>query len=79
MLPKSVLIDLKFLPGKREDNSKSLDFVYVPSHLHHMCFELLKNAMRATMERNGSGDNIPYIRALMCVGNEDLTIKVNLV
>ena len=33
---------------------KDLEFAYVPSHLHHMLFELLKNSLRAVVELYGS-------------------------
>ncbi|MBI4606897.1 MAG: pyruvate dehydrogenase kinase [Planctomycetes bacterium] len=53
-------------------------FTYVPSHLHHMIFELLKNSMRATVELHGADcDPLPEIRAVVAEGNEDVTIKIS--
>jgi len=31
-----------------------LTFPYIPSYFHHMLFELVKNSMRAVMERHGT-------------------------
>nr|XP_032833656.1 pyruvate dehydrogenase (acetyl-transferring) kinase isozyme 3, mitochondrial-like isoform X3 [Petromyzon marinus] len=50
--------------------------VYVPSHLFHMLFELLKNAVRATVEHHGESD-FPPVHVLITLGPEDLTIKVS--
>uniref|UniRef100_A0AAX7VQH2 Protein-serine/threonine kinase n=1 Tax=Astatotilapia calliptera TaxID=8154 RepID=A0AAX7VQH2_ASTCA len=51
--------------------------VYVPSHLYHMLFELFKNAMRATIETHESSRNLPPIKVMVSLGDEDLTIKVS--
>jgi pyruvate dehydrogenase kinase 2/3/4 len=55
-----------------------LAFTYVPSHLHHMLFELLKNSMRAVVEFHGHEcSNLPTIRVVVAEGREDLTIKIS--
>ncbi len=55
-----------------------LAFTYVPSHLHHMVFELLKNSMRAAVEFHGSEKlNLPMIRMVFAEGYEDVTIKIS--
>lgn len=36
------------LHGKQQ-----LSFSYVPGHLHHLLFEVLKNSMRAVAEKHG--------------------------
>jgi len=55
-----------------------LAFTYLPSHLHHMLFELLKNSMRAVAEFHGAtSSKLPSIRVVVAEGNEDVTIKVS--
>ncbi|XP_071242109.1 pyruvate dehydrogenase (acetyl-transferring) kinase isozyme 2, mitochondrial-like isoform X2 [Salvelinus alpinus] len=64
----------------REMNSNNvrdpIQISYIPSHLYHMLFELFKNAMRATIETNDVGNNLPPIRVMVALGGEDLSIKV---
>ncbi|XLS65752.1 hypothetical protein HN51_025726 [Arachis hypogaea] len=51
-------------------------FPYVPSHLHHMVFELVKNSLRAIQERFMDDDRVaPPIRIIIADGIEDVTIK----
>ncbi|KAL4657370.1 pyruvate dehydrogenase (acetyl-transferring) kinase isozyme 3, mitochondrial-like [Arapaima gigas] len=58
--------------------SKSIQVVYVPSHLFHMLFELFKNSMRATVELHAnSSENLPPVQALVTLGKEDLSIKIS--
>lgn len=53
-------------------------FPYVPSHLHHMVFELVKNSLRAVYDRYEDGDHdSPPIRLVVAEGEEDITIKVS--
>ncbi len=50
---------------------------YVPTHLHQMLFELVKNSLRAVQERFMDDDNeSPPIRVVVADGIEDVTIKV---
>lgn len=43
-------------------------FCYVPSHLHHMLFELLKNSFRAVVERFGVDcDTYPEIKMVLLI------------
>ncbi|KAH9766548.1 pyruvate dehydrogenase kinase [Citrus sinensis] len=51
---------------------------YVPSHLHLMVFELVKNSLRAVEERYMDSDKVaPPIRIIVADGLEDVTIKVS--
>jgi pyruvate dehydrogenase kinase 2/3/4 len=43
-----------------------------------MIFELLKNSMRAVVERNGvDADTFPAIKMVFAEGKEDITIKIS--
>ncbi|RHZ09292.1 hypothetical protein DYB37_006707 [Aphanomyces astaci] len=57
------------------------DFVmpFVPSHLHHMLFEVLKNSMRAVVEFHGVDNPLPPIKLVVADGddNEDVSIKIS--
>ncbi|RCH89230.1 hypothetical protein CU098_008819 [Rhizopus stolonifer] len=61
-----------FCPG-------DIEFMYVPSHLNHMVFELLKNSLRAVVERFGTDyeDEYPPIKLIIAHGKEDITIKIS--
>lgn len=53
-------------------------FPYVPTHLHLMVFELVKNSLRAVQERFMDLDKAaPPIRIIVADGIEDVTIKVS--
>ncbi|CAO3598771.1 unnamed protein product [Absidia cylindrospora] len=56
-----------------------IEFMYVPSHLNHMLFELLKNSLRAVVERFGPDyeDDFPAIKVVIAYGREDITIKIS--
>eukprot|EP00594_Rhizosolenia_setigera_P019459 CAMPEP_0178959728 /NCGR_PEP_ID=MMETSP0789-20121207/12482_1 /TAXON_ID=3005 /ORGANISM="Rhizosolenia setigera, Strain CCMP 1694" /LENGTH=527 /DNA_ID=CAMNT_0020642823 /DNA_START=167 /DNA_END=1750 /DNA_ORIENTATION=+ len=58
-------------------------FPYLPTHLHYVMLELLKNSMRATMDWHYNEDfdidDIPPINVVIAYGNdhEDVVIKVS--
>jgi pyruvate dehydrogenase kinase 2/3/4 len=56
----------------------NLRFKYIPSHLHLMMFELLKNAFRAVLQTHGSSRNgLPAIDIVIAGGAEDVSIKID--
>ncbi|KAJ3210408.1 hypothetical protein HDU82_008167 [Entophlyctis luteolus] len=56
-----------------------IEFMYVPSHLHHMLFELFKNSLRAIVEKYGmdADGEYPPIKVIVAQGHEDITIKIS--
>mmetsp|Transcript_24481 Transcript_24481/g.50882 ORF Transcript_24481/g.50882 Transcript_24481/m.50882 type:complete len:447 (-) Transcript_24481:406-1746(-) len=56
-----------------------LTFPYVPTHLHYIMLELLKNSMRATVEWHGIDADFPPIKVVIADGkeNEDVVVKVS--
>ena len=58
-----------------------LTFPYIPTHLHYILLELLKNSMRATMDWHGAAvsTQVPPIQVVIADGkeNEDVSIKVS--
>ncbi|KAF2548212.1 hypothetical protein F2Q70_00023863 [Brassica cretica] len=56
----------------------SFTFPYVPTHLHLMVYELVKNSLRAVQERYVDSDRVaPPVRIIVADGIEDVTIKVS--
>ena len=60
---------------------ESFGFPYIPSHLHHIVFELMKNSMRAVIEQHGDNlaGSLPPIKVIVSQGDthEDIVIKVS--
>ncbi|XP_074622637.1 pyruvate dehydrogenase (acetyl-transferring) kinase isozyme 2, mitochondrial-like isoform X1 [Acropora palmata] len=59
------------------DSKKPVQVAYIPGHLYHMLFELMKNAMRAVVEQTGENLNSPPIKILITKGKQDLTVKIS--
>lgn len=58
--------------------SPDAKFAYVPSHIHHMVFELVKNSLRAVNDRFADSDDPPPpVQVVVAEGSEDVTIKVS--
>merc|ERR1712096_560421 len=58
---------------KAEATGVPIQFAYVPSHLHHMCFEIFKNSMRATVEQFKDGE---MLEVLVSKTDADITIRL---
>ncbi|AAS52951.2 AER270Wp [Eremothecium gossypii ATCC 10895] len=81
-------VELHTIPIKRDDSSglREIEFTYVPSHLVHMLFEVLKNALRATVESTiqknpGVTDydslRFPPVKVIISEGTEELAVKIS--
>lgn len=59
--------------------ASNLNFSYVPTHIHYIMLELIKNSMRATVEWHGIDEDYPPIKVIISDGeeNEDVVIKVS--
>lgn len=65
-------------PDVKVYGDPNFTFPYVPTHLHLMVFELVKNSLRAVEERFMDSDKLaPPIRIIVADGLEDVTIKVS--
>jgi len=56
--------------------TKPVSVKHVPSHIYYMAFEVIKNAMQATVNHNDL-DNLPSIKVLVCQSDNDITIKIS--
>lgn len=68
--------------GSADDGVDSACFTYVPSHVYHILFELLKNSCRAVTEFHQEDQDddeivdLPPVKVIIMLGDDDLTIKV---
>ncbi|PSS02794.1 [Pyruvate dehydrogenase (acetyl-transferring)] kinase [Actinidia chinensis var. chinensis] len=61
-------------PDVKVYGDPSFTFPYVPTHLHLMVFELVKNSLRAVQERFMDSDKIaPCVRIIVADGIEDVS------
>ncbi|ANB12606.1 protein kinase PKP1 [Sugiyamaella lignohabitans] len=55
-----------------------ISFMYVPGHLSHMIFEVVKNSLRAVVELYGvDSDSYPPVKVIVAQGQQDITIKIS--
>ena len=58
-------------------DSKGKGFTYLPSHMRYILQELLKNAMRSTVETHAhKGGALPMVQIMIAHGDEDVTFKI---
>jgi len=65
-------------PPVQYDGRLNLRFKYIPSHLHHIFFELFKNSFRASIEAHGNkGKGLPPVNVIVAGGMEDVAIRIS--
>ena len=73
--------ELRFLPRVSLSGEEEATFPFLPSHLHHIVFELCKNSMRAVVERQhaigGSEDSTPPIHIVLSSDDSEFAVRVS--
>lgn len=66
-------------PPIRVEGNLDLTFPYIPTYLHYILLELLKNALRATAETHQGSLSLPPVTVVIADGaeNEDVVIKIS--
>jgi len=78
MVAPKVLIKNHNSSDVNNDTTMPVSGAVIPSHLYIIFYEVLKNAMRATVENNWDRkDDLPPITAIVCQADDDFTIKVS--
>lgn len=60
--------------------NEHLRYTYIPAHLSHMVFEIVKNSLRAVVERYGAdvdSSQYPPVTIVVGDGSEDFTIRIS--
>ncbi|KAF8640139.1 hypothetical protein AX17_001375 [Amanita inopinata Kibby_2008] len=53
------------------------EFPYIREHLEYIIFELLKNSMRATIEKHHGATTLPPVLATIAAGANDVSIRIS--
>ncbi|TFK75880.1 alpha-ketoacid dehydrogenase kinase [Pluteus cervinus] len=59
------------------DGHLDTEFPYIPAHLEYIVFELLKNAIRATVTNHASEKSFPAIQATIAAGKDEVGIRIS--
>ncbi|KRY85026.1 [Pyruvate dehydrogenase (acetyl-transferring)] kinase, mitochondrial, partial [Trichinella pseudospiralis] len=72
--------ELKIIERNLDDEGQPIRIAYIPSHLFHITFELLKNALRAVVEHHGNkgtDSELPPVQVTIYKGKVDLSLKIH--
>jgi len=65
-------------PNINIHSEKEIEFTYIPSHIYYIVFEILKNSVRATVEKaNKNESDMNDINIYISEGKTDLIIKIS--
>lgn len=78
-------VSLGVAPEVKMEGAKEMKLPYIPEHLHYIFFELLKNSMRAVVERYQGlypdkelkREDLPPVSVIFSEGAEDVAIKIS--
>nr|AAW26205.1 SJCHGC06178 protein [Schistosoma japonicum] len=73
---KSYLLENQMNCADLSVKGKDVTFCYVPGHLFYIMYELLKNSMRAVIEKHTNDAHLPRLHVFICNANEDIVIKI---
>ncbi|TFY81850.1 hypothetical protein EWM64_g2162 [Hericium alpestre] len=59
------------------DGHLDTKFAYLREHLEYIVFELLKNAIQATIALHGKDANLPSIRVTIVAGEDDIGMRIS--
>ncbi|KIM90835.1 hypothetical protein PILCRDRAFT_94521 [Piloderma croceum F 1598] len=66
-----------YWPDVIVDGHLDTNFAYIKEHVEYIFFELLKNAMLATIQKYHDAATLPPIRATIVAGNNDVGIRIS--
>lgn len=64
-------------PEVTVEGNVGFTFPYIERHVYFCLFELLKNSLRATVEKHRDAAVLPPVRVVIADGAEDLSIKIS--
>eukprot|EP00922_Rhytidocystis_sp_ex-Travisia-forbesii_P003437 GHVS01005012.1.p1 GENE.GHVS01005012.1~~GHVS01005012.1.p1 ORF type:complete len:481 (-),score=61.15 GHVS01005012.1:14-1456(-) len=75
-LQESSLMAYGCCPAINVCGDKDLSFAYIPEHIRYVAHEILKNSVRATIDRHKNCAELPPVQVSIYKGNSDVFIKV---
>ena len=61
--------------GEIEGPCEKVETIFIPVHLEEICYNMIKNAMRATIEHNE--EPMPPLKILISKGKNNVVIKIS--